>query len=258
VATIAIGDIHGNLPALEDLLRKVLPELGPGDTLVFLGDYIDRGPNAAGCLERILRLKEDARFSVITLLGNHEDWLLRTFRDYHSHSWILGMEAFETIASYSSEAASTIRREAERLAMHLITEKPALPYEVFFDKVPASHLSFLNDLKPYHRASEVVCVHGGLHPGRGPVESQRPEDLIWGTDDFPDLYEGPDAIAYGHMNNAVRDESGWPLPCILSNHTFGLDTISAGVLTGMRFPDGQVFQSGRFVLTGGESGRRKA
>jgi serine/threonine protein phosphatase 1 len=72
MATVAIGDIHGNLKPLEDLLSEVLPVLRPEDTLVFLGDYIDRGPDSRGCVERILRLKEQAAFSVVTLLGNHE------------------------------------------------------------------------------------------------------------------------------------------------------------------------------------------
>ena len=55
MATVAVGDIHGNLLALDDLLNKVLPTLARDDTLVFLGDYIDRGPDSRGCLERIIR-----------------------------------------------------------------------------------------------------------------------------------------------------------------------------------------------------------
>jgi len=76
--TYAIGDIHGNLSALDDLLSRVVPELQPADTLVFLGDYIDRGPDSRGCVESIVRLKEEADFSVVSLLGNHEQWMLRT------------------------------------------------------------------------------------------------------------------------------------------------------------------------------------
>jgi serine/threonine protein phosphatase 1 len=57
MATIAIGDIHGNLAALEDLLGQLAPDLTTGDTLVFLGDYIDRGPHSRGCIDRILELR---------------------------------------------------------------------------------------------------------------------------------------------------------------------------------------------------------
>lgn len=246
MATFAIGDVHGNLRALEDLLEKLTPVIGEEDTLVFLGDYIDRGPDTAGCIARIIRLREESGFPVITLLGNHEEWMLKTLRDYHAHSWILGMEAFHTIASYSAEAATTIRQEAQHSGLALVTEKPALPYELFFQKVPERHVAFLTGLRPYYRTGEVVCVHGGLDPSGGPIEVQRQEDLIWGNDDFPQLYRGPDDIAYGHMNNAVLVGNDWPRPHVLDNHSFGLDTISHGVLTAMRFPDHQIFQSRRF------------
>jgi len=62
--TYAIGDIHGNLRPLDDLLGQLVPELKPEDTLVFLGDYIDRGPDSRGCVERIVRLKAEADFTV--------------------------------------------------------------------------------------------------------------------------------------------------------------------------------------------------
>src|SRR6266568_4134167 len=91
--------------ALEDLLAKVMPAMSQRDVLVFLGDYIDRGPDTRGCLDRMVRLRDEVPCPLVTLLGNHEDWMLKTMRDSTRHSWILGMEAFETIASYSVEAA---------------------------------------------------------------------------------------------------------------------------------------------------------
>src|SRR5689334_3767030 len=100
----AVGDIHGNVRALDDLLGKILPLLSARDTLVFLGDYIDRGPNVRECIDRIIDLKKTAKFSVVTLLGNHEAWMLRSYRDHTAHSWILSMDAFSTIGSYSVQA----------------------------------------------------------------------------------------------------------------------------------------------------------
>src|SRR5262245_65248174 len=111
---IAIGDIHGNIRALDDLLDKVVPELESTDTLVFLGDYIDRGPNVRECVDRIVQLKHTAPFSVVTLKGNHEDWMLRSYHDHTAHSWLYGMEAFDTIGSYSPDAVETFRRESKR------------------------------------------------------------------------------------------------------------------------------------------------
>jgi serine/threonine protein phosphatase 1 len=104
-----------------DLLKKVLPELRPSDCLVFLGDYIDRGPQTRDCLERIVQLRKESAFQVVALQGNHENWMLKAFKDHSSHSWLVGMESFKTIASYSPEAARELRREAERAGPALIS-----------------------------------------------------------------------------------------------------------------------------------------
>lgn len=246
MSTIAIGDIHGNLKALEDLLSKVLSDIRPDDVLVFLGDYIDRGPNSRGVVERIVQLKTEAAFSVITLRGNHEDWMLRSYYDHTRHSWILGMEAFATIVSYSVKAAEILRHEMEKAGMTLFEKKILIPYQIFFDLLPSGHLAFFRCLSPYYRSTDVICVHGGVDLGGVPIEKQDPEVLIWGTDGFPDEYPGEEPVVYGHWDNAVLSESQWPLPRVLSNGTFGIDTISHGVLTAMRFPDRKVFQSDRY------------
>lgn len=69
MAVIAIGDIHGNLRALDDLLGKVRQEIDTGDTVEFLGDYIDRGPDSKGCIERILDFRRTSQIRVVALLG---------------------------------------------------------------------------------------------------------------------------------------------------------------------------------------------
>lgn len=71
MATIAIGDIHGNCRALDDLLKQIEPELTDDDTVVFLGDYIDRGPDSRGCIDAILRLRDERLCPVVALKGNH-------------------------------------------------------------------------------------------------------------------------------------------------------------------------------------------
>lgn len=113
MSTIAIGDIHGNLAALDDLLNRITMEISADDTVVFLGDYIDRGPDARGCIQRIIDFRRAGKGRVVTLLGNHDEWLLRTHEDYTRHSWLLGMEGFQTVESYSASAASRLREEAE-------------------------------------------------------------------------------------------------------------------------------------------------
>jgi serine/threonine protein phosphatase 1 len=241
--TVAIGDIHGNFAALDDLLKKVLPELRPSDCLVFLGDYIDRGPQTRDCLERIVQLRKESAFQVVALQGNHENWMLKAFKDHSSHSWLLGMESFKTIASYSPEAARELRREAERAGPALISERAPLPYELFFDLLPASHLQFLLNLTFYYRTADVACIHGDF-----PLDLILDPQLVtipWDMGGFPEDYQGEDSVVYGHWGNYIEDGNGWPLPNLRPNRTFGIDTIATGVLTAMRFPDRKIFQSKR-------------
>ena len=190
MSLIAIGDIHGNLRALDDLLSKVTPEAGSGDTMVFLGDYIDGGPDSKGCIERILDLRRTSQAQVVALLGNHEQWLLRTHQDYTRHSWILGMEAVSTIQSYAPHAATRLVEEIGRLGAQVILDHPPLPYDLFFDAVPPEHMAFLSSLRTFFRTPEAVCVHGGLDPAAGRAELQQAEHLIWGVNEFPDSYQG--------------------------------------------------------------------
>ena len=70
--TIAISDIHGCLAALDTLLAAIEPQ--PADTLVLLGDYIDRGPHSRGVIERLLALQQKCH--LVPLLGNHDEMML--------------------------------------------------------------------------------------------------------------------------------------------------------------------------------------
>lgn len=245
MATFAIGDIHGNIRALDDLLARVTPEVDAGDTVVFLGDYIDRGPDSKTCIERILDFRRTANAEVISLLGNHEQWMLETCRNHTRHSWILGMDGLSTIESYSPVAAATLAEELGRLGARVVLEHVPLPYQAFFDAFPAEHTAFPSSLSTFCRTPDAVCVHGGLDPFGGKAEQQMAEKMIWGADGFPDRYHGNDPIIYGHAHNPVIDDTGWPHPRV-AGRTYGLDTIEEGVLTAVRLPDAAVFQSRRY------------
>jgi len=244
MATIAIGDIHGNLGPLDDLLSRVVPEVRSEDTLVFLGDYIDRGPDSKGCVERILQLKSEAAFQVVTLMGNHEQWMLRSLHDPMRHSWLVGMEAMDTIQSYSPKAVKVLTKAMGAYGARLFYVKVPLPYEAFFDAMPPEHVRFFEGLVPCHRTPDVVCVHAGADLD-GKVDPSEVDVHVWGPLGFPEDYAGKDAIVYGHHNNAVLDGDGTAMPRIGTNRTYGIDTISHGVLTAMRFPDERVWQSTR-------------
>jgi serine/threonine protein phosphatase 1 len=245
MATIAVGDIHGNHPALNDILDQIRGEAAPGDTIVFLGDYIDRGPDTRQCVDAILRFHHDATAEIVCLLGNHEDWFLRTLRDQSHHSWLLGMEAFETIRSYSAEAAEALRDAVSNAGPDLYLGHRALPYEMFFDCVPCDHIRFFGNLRLFHQSADCLCTHGGLDPRIARLQDQGREALIWGAGTFPHGYEGTETVVYGHHDNGTLSADGWPAPTILGR-TIGIDTISHGVLTAVRLPDQKVFRSARY------------
>ena len=128
MATIAVGDIHGNLEALDDVLEQLRRAASRDDTVVFLGDYIDRGQGSKQCVDAILGFRRERKAEVVCLLGNHEDWLLRTLRDHSRHSWLVGMEAFDTIRSYSPEGAAALREAAAEAGPELFLGNRRLPY----------------------------------------------------------------------------------------------------------------------------------
>jgi serine/threonine protein phosphatase 1 len=249
MSTIAVGDIHGNFAALSDLLLQLRKTVRHGDVIVFLGDYIDRGPHARQCVDAILALQQEVDNDVVGLCGNHEDWFLRTLHDYRQHSWLLGMNAYETIRSYSVDAAQVLRDAASKAGAKLYFDDCALPYDVFLDCLPKAHLHFFEGLRSFYQTADCICTHGGLDPRVSRLEDQARRDLIWGTSEFPAGYDRGEAVVYGHRNNAVLDADRWPTPAIVGR-TIGLDTIAHGVLTAIKLPEQQLFQSARYEAYG--------
>jgi serine/threonine protein phosphatase 1 len=246
MATIAVGDIHGNLPALKDVLAQLCRVVVEGDVVVFLGDYIDRGRDSRACVDAILSFRNEVPAPVVCLRGNHEDWLLRTLMDYSRHSWLVGMGAFDTIRSYSPGAASALR---EAVGIRLFFGRYVLPYGLFFNSMPPTHRAFFTQLKLCFQSSDCICTHAGLNPTVDRLEKQPSESLIWGQEDFPFGYNGDDVVVYGHWGNAATDSTGWPEPRIVGR-TIGIDTIANGVLTAVRMPDWRIFQSQRYEKMG--------
>ena len=246
MATFAIGDVHGNLAALTDLLDQITPELSSGDAVVFLGDYIDRGPQSRECVDAILNFTQATSASVVCLLGNHEEWMLRTLDDPRRHSWVLGMSPWSTIASYAPEAVEILKDAVKRGGMMVYAGEAPIPYEVFFDRVPGAHLEFFRGLVTHYENVDGLFSHGGLDPTVPGTDNQTERSWVWGAKGFPEGYLGDKPLVYGHHNNAVVDADGWPQPRITGD-TIGIDTIAHGVLTAIRMPDRTLVQTGRYA-----------
>lgn len=177
LAVYAVGDIHGRLDLLEDLLRRIEEDASrhPDDSeraLIFLGDYIDRGPSSRGVVDRLL-IDPLPGMSTVRLMGNHEEALL-SFLDGTSDGldW-LTFGGLETLLSYGVPL-----RTIPNTGKQVVELRQALT-----EAVPKSHLDFFRHCTFRHSVGDYVFVHAGVRPGI-PLERQTPTDLMWIRDDF--------------------------------------------------------------------------
>ncbi len=164
---IAIGDIHGEAEKLDMLLNKIKPK--KNDTLVFLGDYIDRGKNSKQVVERLINLSYTA--NCIFLKGNHEALLLKflkTKSETDVCTWLIN-GGKETLDSYGDIISM----------MEL-------------------HGDFFKKLIPYYLTEKYLFVHAGINPDK-PLKEQTEDDLLWIRDEFIDKKHNlKQKIIFGH------------------------------------------------------------
>jgi serine/threonine protein phosphatase 1 len=167
----AIGDIHGRLDLLSQLHDMIERELasaprGLNATVVYLGDYLDRGPESKGVIDRLLdRPIEGARS--IFLKGNHEDAMLRFLRGESGAEGWLAIGGDMTARSYGVS-----------LGARTETLSPGAIRARLIEAVPQKHLAFLQGLRLSHEVGDYFFVHAGIRPDR-PLEDQDPMDLLW-------------------------------------------------------------------------------
>ncbi len=151
--TLAIGDIHGCLRAFDAILEQVDPQAD--DVLVTLGDYVDRGPDSKGVLERLLELR--ARCQCRFLKGNHDLMMLGASDDQaHFDEW-LKTGGKQTLASYTA----------------------AEDRQTFAEAIPMSHWRFLSDdCVPYVETDTHFFVHANVYPDL-PLAEQPDYMLYW-------------------------------------------------------------------------------
>lgn len=194
----AIGDIHGRLDLLDDLLRRVeadIAERRPKKTyIVFLGDLIDRGPDSAGVVER-LRTWRPRHGRPIFLAGNHEEVLLQ----------ILGGDASilpNWLRYGGTECARSYGIDVDGL--RYMEDDAAI--EAIRAKVPRAHREFLANMADTFRFGDYLFVHAGIRPGLA-VEDQDPSDLRWIRDPFlSDTKEHGFIVVHGHTIVPEVDE----------------------------------------------------
>lgn len=196
----AIGDIHGCLDELNALTAKITEDMASLDShdaqLIFLGDYVDRGPDSKGVIERLLDV-QDAHEDVIFLKGNHEAAMLDFIAAPEDMASWLDWGGRETLKSYGAPydpKASYIEMAG-----------------ALYENMPPDHLDFIRSLSLYHEAEDYLFVHAGIRPGR-PLTEQREEDLLWIRKRFHNAapHERPDqTVVHGHQPDSKPINTDW-------------------------------------------------
>jgi serine/threonine protein phosphatase 1 len=220
-AVYAIGDIHGCLDELLalELVITLNAEAIPGEKLlVYLGDYIDRGPSSAGVIDHLLSAPLPG-FTRVCLAGNHETMMLDYLYGSTGNSHWLEFGGLETLQSYGINPAGIARSSRKGRQT------------VFHSHIPREHVSFLRDCALALSLPGAIFVHAGLRPGIE-LHQQSEEDLLWIRDDFL-LAEWPDnqVIVHGHTPS--------PEPQIVPGR-IGIDTgaFATGRLSAVRLMQG--------------------
>jgi serine/threonine protein phosphatase 1 len=216
----AIGDIHGRADLLDlllDLIDTDDTNRGPArTTLIFLGDLIDRGPDSADVVQRLLLLAKtdtEARF----LLGNHEEVFLSAVAgDLGAVKFLHRIGGDTTITSYGMKEADYLNANFDDLM------------EFLQRAVPPSHIEFLNSFEDQINIGDYSFVHAGVRPGVA-LADQKPEDLRWIRGEFLGAGEPFEKmVVHGHTISPDVDER---------SNRIGLDTGAylTGRLTAMGF-----------------------
>jgi serine/threonine protein phosphatase 1 len=192
-----VGDVHGRLDLLEELLAKIHSELqrrpAAKSLLVFVGDLIDRGPSSAQVIERLRTYRRDG-IRPVFLLGNHEEVLLRILAGdaqlITKWRWFGGTECLESYGVDSSQISHLSEEEALAIVRRAI---------------PKEHVEFLESFADSCRFGSYLFVHAGIRPGIE-LEQQSQSDLRWIREPF--LLDDRDhgfIVVHGHTISTEVD-----------------------------------------------------
>lgn len=203
---LAIGDIHGHFEKFRSAYEKAKVDAAD-DLLVFLGDYIDRGPSVRRTLEFVMKLAVEK--NVVLLRGNHEQMMLDYFfGGATGESWLMngGKETMAELLAWEKESPGAVARVL-----------------AFLRELPLSHTV-------EQEGERYFFAHAGVRPGIA-LEKQRAEDLLWIREEFYRHYAGDAIVVAGHTPTLFLDAKAKPL--FINKRIILVDT-------GSYFPDGHI------------------
>ncbi len=212
-----IGDIHGYLDKLASLFNKLDKQLTPQDVLIFLGDYIDRGPSSYEVVELLISISK--KHKTVFLKGNHESMFLDYLNGVDTSGIFLMNGGNTTMLSYNRNRGGF--------------------------KVPRHHMSFFEKLRLYYEGEDFIAVHAGLNPNIDRLTDQEEHDLIWIREPFfQSNKKWKKTIIFGHTPTAMFSEKGL-IHIDKKRNIIGIDS---GVIFGrdlvcLRWPDKDIVSS---------------
>ncbi|MGK7886820.1 MAG: metallophosphoesterase family protein [Crocosphaera sp.] len=218
--TLAVGDIHGCTTAFDKLLEAV--ELRPEDKLITLGDYVDKGPDSKGVLERLVYLHKN--YQLVPIKGNHELMMLDTFHGRDNNNFWVNVAGKTTLFSYNNN------NNQDSLS-----------------NIPAQHLTFVqHHCLDWYETENHIFVHANVDPDL-PLHKQSEHDLFWQKIyPRPSHYSGK-IVVCGHTSQ----KDGCP---VNMGHQICIDTWACGQgwLTCLDVDTGEIWQTNQKgkLLTG--------
>lgn len=221
----AVGDIHGRRDLLDKINEMIATDAERSpiakNTVIYLGDYVDRGPESSAVLDALStqRLHD---FETVHLMGNHDFYMIRFLDGEANYENWLDNGGDDTLASYGVPVSLGPERARRTL----------------LDTIPPHHRAFLEHLKLSHRIGNVVFAHAGIDPTHTP-DDQVPEKLMWIREPFLDWPHPMDVVVvHGHTPRPEPE---------VAHHRVGVDTLAwrSGTLTAAVLENGGV----RFLST---------
>ncbi|MCL2025472.1 MAG: serine/threonine protein phosphatase [Leptospirales bacterium] len=215
-----IGDIHGNLKALQGLFRKIMKDFDAVyDTMIFLGDYIDRGDFSFETIELLMRVSK--KINTVFIKGNHEEMFQDYIKSGGSDELFLYNGGRETIKSYKRNLGSFT--------------------------LPGSHKNFFDRLVLMYESDDFIAVHAGLDP-LCDIDKQKEESLLWIRGEFyASPKRWPKTVVFGHTSVSIVSGGKTGVYFDDERNIIGIDNGAAygRPLACLRLPDRKVYYSSK-------------